>query len=243
MRIPRIYSSTPLSRESRIFLDERALHYVARVLRLKPGAELSLFDGKGREYRAILGTAGKREAEVEILEQIERDVESTLQIVLGQGISRGERMDYALQKAVELGVKRIVPLLTERSGVNLSSARAEKRQRHWQGVAISACEQCGRNYVPLVEGPQSLAAFLSSCRSEAKILLDPGSKWSLKELSPPLDNKLVLLIGSEGGLSEGEIKQAQQAGFMGIRFGPRILRTETATVVALSALQLCWGDL
>lgn len=243
MRIPRIYSSTPLSRKSRISLDERALHYVVRVLRLRPGAELELFDGKGREYRAVLATVGRREAEAQILEPIQRNVESALHIVLGQGISRGERMDYALQKAVELGVKGIVPLLTERSGVSLCGARAEKRQRHWQGVAISACEQCGRNYVPLVERPQTLGAFLNSCHSKAKILLDSESKRPLKELSPPLDNELALLIGSEGGLSEGEVKLAQQAGFVGVCLGPRILRTETAAVVALTALQLCWGDL
>lgn len=243
MRVPRIYSPIPLSKGVCVSLDERAWRYVTQVLRLGLGAELWLFDGKGMEYRAALERVEKRRAEVRILEQIERNVESPLHIVLGQGISRGERMDYAIQKAVELGVKRIVPLLTGRGGVNLSGDRAEKRQRHWQGVAISACEQCGRNYVPLVEKPQPLAAFLESCFSEVKILLDPKSNQPLKALPSPLDNQLALLIGPEGGLSGGEIRQAQQAGFIGVRLGPRILRTETATVVALTALQLCWGDL
>jgi 16S rRNA (uracil1498-N3)-methyltransferase len=152
-------------------------------------------------------------------------------------------MDYALQKAVELGVRHIVPLLTEHNVVNLSKERAEKRLRHWQGIVISACEQCGRNYIPPVAMPQSLATFLGSHHRGLKILLDPRSNRLLKELPSPPDERLILLIGPEGGLEKTEIKQAQQADFIGVRLGPRILRTETATVAALAALQLLWGDL
>lgn len=243
MRIPRVYFPPPLSEGSRVSLDERARRYLIRVLRLRAGAELWLFDGRGREYRAVLETVARREARARILERLGRDAESALRIVLGQGISRGERMDYALQKAVELGVNRMVPVFTGRSGVKFSGARVEKRQRHWQGIAISACEQCGRNYVPPVESPRSLGNFLEGCRLETKILLDSGGEQPLKALPSPLEGELALLIGPEGGLTQAEIEQARQAGFAGARLGPRILRTETATVAALTAVQLCWGDL
>lgn len=243
MRVPRIYFPLPLSIGSSVSLDERALQYVIRVLRLRIGAQLWLFDGRGAEYRAVLETVEKRAAKVRVLERIERHVESPLQIVLGQGISRGERMDYALQKAVELGVSRIVPLLTERSAVNLSEGHVEKRLRHWQGVVISACEQCGRNYIPPVDTPRPLAAFLRDGHLGLAVLLDPRSERPLKELPLPLDNRLILLIGPEGGLNKIEVKQAQQADFIDVCLGPRILRTETATVAALTALQLLWGDL
>lgn len=243
MRVPRIYSSLPLSIGSSVVLDERALQHVVRVLRLRAGAELWLFDGRGTEYRAVLETVEKRSAEARILERMERNVESPLDIILGQGISRGERMDYALQKAVELGVSGIVPLFTERSAVHLSGERLEKRLRHWRGVVISACEQCGRNYTPGVDTPQSLAAFLGDCHAGLAVLLDPRSHRPLKALPSPLGKRLILLIGPEGGLSEVEVKEAQQAGFIDVSLGPRVLRTETATVAALTALQLLWGDL
>ncbi|ADJ27090.1 16S rRNA (uracil(1498)-N(3))-methyltransferase [Nitrosococcus watsonii] len=243
MRVPRLYFPLSLSIGSSVSLDERTLQYVIRVLRLRLGAQLRLFDGRGAEYQAVLEMVEKRAARVRILERIEHYVESPLHIVLGQGISRGERMDYALQKAVELGVSHIVPLLTERSSVNFSTGRAEKRLRHWQGVIISACEQCGRNYIPPVEIPRSLADFLGDDHGGLAVLLDPRSERPLKALPLPLDNRLILLIGPEGGLNEIEIKQAQQADFIGVRLGPRILRTETAAVAALTALQLLWGDL
>jgi 16S rRNA (uracil1498-N3)-methyltransferase len=242
MRIPRLYSPQPLVKGSRLALDGRAVRYVVQVLRLRPGAELSLFDGQGAEHRAVLERVERRAAEVWIGEPLERNLESSLHIVLGQGISRGERMDYALQKAVELGVSSVVPLLTRYSPVNFSGTRAEKRHHHWQGVVISACEQCGRNSLPSLERPQPLAAFLSRQGVETKVLLNPLAKLPLKVLPPPRESRLMVLIGPEGGLSEGEIQAAQQAGFIGVRLGPRILRTETATVVTLAALQLLWGD-
>ncbi|ABA56656.1 16S rRNA (uracil(1498)-N(3))-methyltransferase [Nitrosococcus oceani] len=243
MRVPRVYFPLSLSIGSSVSLDERALQYVIRVLRLRLGAQLRLFDGRGAEYQAVLETIEKRAVKVRILERIEHHVESPLHIILGQGISRGERMDYALQKAVELGVSRIIPLLTERSAVNLSAERAEKRLRHWQGVIISACEQCGRNYIPPVDTPRPLADFLRDDHRGLAVLLDPRSRRPLKALPLPLDNRLIVLIGPEGGLNKGEAKQAQQADFIGVCLGPRILRTETATVAALTALQLLWGDL
>ncbi|BAW80959.1 ribosomal RNA small subunit methyltransferase E [Candidatus Nitrosoglobus terrae] len=243
MRVPRIYSSLPLSAHAKVALDERAVLYVSQVLRLKPGDQLYLFDGQGAEYQAVLEIVGKQGVEAQILGQITRHTESPLRITLGQGISRGERMDYALQKAVELGVSSIIPLFTEYSTVKLSLDRVARRLRHWQGVILSACEQCGRSYLPSIDNPQQLTVFLHTSYEGMKIVLDPENNQSLKALPPPLGGQLALLIGPEGGLSEAEIKQAQHAGFIGTRLGPRILRTETATVAALASVQLLWGDL
>lgn len=243
MRIPRTYLPVPLTPGAIVTLDDSAANHLLRVLRLKPGAPLILFNGQGGEYRAVLHTADKRGGSVVIGEYSARDTESPLHVTLAQGISRGERMDYTLQKAVELGVTRIVPLVTERCEVRLEGERLHKRLQHWQAVAASACEQCGRNRVPQVIEPRSLDTWLTQTGDGLSLVLDPLAAQSLSQLAQPADSRITLLIGPEGGLSDAEIQCAQRAGYTGIRLGPRILRTETAAVTALSALQVIWGDL
>lgn len=242
MRIPRIYTSQPLNPGQTISLEGSAANHVARVLRLKPGAVLTLFNGQGGEYPATLSETGKRSIEVRVQAHEARETESPLEITLAQGISRGERMDYAIQKAVELGVSHIVPVITERTQVTLKGERLEKKLGHWQGIAISACEQCGRNRVPEVASPVTLANWLPSRVNGLSLVLDPLAVQGLPGLDRP-DVPVNLLIGPEGGLTDAEIAQAGAAGFTGVRLGPRILRTETAAMATLSAIQLLWGDL
>lgn len=243
MRIPRTYLPIPLTTGATVILDENAANHLIRVLRLKPGAPLILFNGQGGEYRAVLQTADKKGGTAVIGEHLAHDAESPLHITLAQGISRGERMDYTLQKAVELGVTRIVPLITERCEVRLEGERLHKRLQHWQAVAASACEQCGRNRVPPVAQARSLDDWLEQSHDGLRLVLDPLAAQTLTQLIKPEDRRITLLIGPEGGLSDAEIERARQVGFAGIRLGPRILRTETAAVTALSALQVLWGDL
>jgi 16S rRNA (uracil1498-N3)-methyltransferase len=203
-----------------------------------------LFNGEGGEFSATLDNIEKRQATAQIEAFVARDVESCLHITLIQAVSKGERMDYTLQKAVELGVNRIVPVFSKYSVVNLSGERRQKRLDHWQGVIISACEQCGRNRIPAVVEPLELTDWLAGKPADEglNIMLDPAAECTLKTLKDTSAGKVALLIGPEGGLSEDEIALAQQAGFTGIILGPRVLRTETAGVAALAALQMLWGD-
>jgi 16S rRNA (uracil1498-N3)-methyltransferase len=241
MRIPRIYQTQRLAENSRITLEEGAARHVARVLRLGPGTPLRLFDGRGGEYAATIVESDKREVNVAVGNFTEVEVESTLSLTLAQGISKGERMDFTIQKAVELGVQRIVPLQTERSVVNLKGERRDKKLEHWRGVIISACEQCGRNTLPELLPMQSLSSWLEKPRQGSGLLLDHRADSTIDSLSRP--DAVTLLIGPEGGLSEGERQQARAAGYTGLRLGPRVLRTETAALTALAALQSRWGDL
>ncbi len=242
MATPRIYLPVSLHPNHCVLLQESALHHI-RVLRLKSGAPLILFNGEGGEYLAVLETVERRQARVRVQTFQSRELESSLQITLIQGISKGERMDYTLQKAVELGVQQIQPLLTARSVVNLNAERQQKRLQHWRGVVIGACEQCGRNRLPSVLAPLTFASWLTICRDQASgLLLDPTATQGLRNLSA-LSHTINLLIGPEGGLTDAEISQATAAGFVPIRLGPRILRTETAGVAAIAALQTLWGDL
>ena len=244
MRIPRIYTPQPLETQQSLVLEPGASRHVLTVLRFKPGATLVLFDGSGREFDAQLEAVGNRRARVRI--SIERSTrsESPLQVTLAQGISRGERMDYTLQKAVELGVAEIIPLLTECSVVRLDVEQKERKREHWQQLVIGACEQSGRVRVPAVRAPLPLGEFLSSPqRPGLNLLLDPTANAVVNDLPAPQAHQILLLVGPEGGLSDAEIAAAQRAGFTRIRFGPRILRTETAALVALSLLQARWGDL
>ena len=244
MRTPRLYHPAPLEAHTRVELSASAAKHVSTVLRLKPGAALLLFDGSGAEFEAHLEEAGKRSVWAAVTERRESAVESPLAVTLAQGVSRGERMDYTVQKAVELGVMEIIPVLTERSVVKLDAENIKRKQEHWQSIVTGACEQSGRVRVPSVQAPQNLGAFLDSHRSGGlKLLLDPLAQHVLKELSPPKGGQAILLVGPEGGLSEVERKAARSAGFQGIKLGPRILRTETAALVALSLLQSLWGDL
>lgn len=208
---------------------------------MKAGAELSLFNGQGLELKAQLEQVEKRQATVKLQQPIETNNESPLDILLMQGISRGERMDYAIQKAVELGVKRIMPVITERCNVQLSGDRAEKRLNHWQGVVISACEQSGRSFLPELLPITSLDTALAEVNDDCKLVLDPEAVQGFSSVKKA--SRITLLIGPEGGLSDTEVQRAMDGGFTGITLGPRILRTETASAAALAMVQARWGDL
>jgi len=238
MQIPRVYIPAPLAAGKRLELTRQAARHVITVLRLKPGAPLVIFDGQGNAHQATLEDSTR----VEISQRINDETESPLQIHLLQAISRGERMGHVIQKAVELGVYKITPVLTQRCMVKLKGERAVKRLQHWQGIAISACEQCGRNRLPVLNAVATLDATLTEPEDSLKLVLDPGGQNTLSNLTPS-SNRITLLIGPEGGLTEEEIQLAYQSGFVRLRIGPRILRTESAAVAALAAIQTLWGDL
>jgi 16S rRNA (uracil1498-N3)-methyltransferase len=240
--VPRIYCDIPLAEGVRARLGEEVAHHLLRVLRLKPGADLILFDGRGGEYAGTLAASGKNwiEAETGARRAVQR--ESSLRITLGQAVSRGERMDYTLQKAVELGVQAIQPLDTERSLARTDATRQDKKLRHWREVVQAAARQSGRECLPAVQPVLPLAQWLAALPAGGlKLLLDPQAETGLASLSPAAE--AWLLSGPEGGLSAREVEAAAQSGFTGIRLGPRILRTETAAVACLAALQTLWGDL
>ena len=242
MRVPRFYLPMSLVTGATVPLHEHAFNHAVRVLRLKPGAPLVLFDGEGGAFAATLGEIGKREAWARVTEALPDAAESPLRIVLAQGISRGEKMDHTVQKAVELGVAAIQPLFAERGGVGLSGERLTRKIQHWRGIVIGACEQCGRNRLPELREPLALAVWLASPMAPGPcLLLDPLAEHGLRDLEPP-SGPITLLIGPEGGLSPAEIAQARTVGFTGVRLGPRVLRTETAGMAALAALQALWGD-
>lgn len=245
MRLTRIYHPHRLSEGADTCLEESASNHVLRVLRLRAGAELRLFDGSGDEFEATLtGSAGGR-AQVRIGRRHTRDVESPLLITLAQGISRGERMDLTLQKSVELGVHRIVPVVTAHTQVRLSGERLERRHQHWQGVIAAACEQCGRTRLPELLPVVTLDEWLDSNPEpeSLRLVLDHRAEHRLGSLPRP-DRAVTLLIGPEGGLEESEIAAAgRRAGYVPLGLGPRILRTETAGLAALAALQTLWGDM
>jgi 16S rRNA (uracil1498-N3)-methyltransferase len=200
---------------------------------------LQLFDGSGHEFRATLMEVGKKRVVVQIGESFAGQIESPLAIHLGQGLSRGERMDWAIQKATELGVTEITPIFSDRCEVRLKDERADKRLMHWRQVAISACEQCGRSRVPVIHPPVLLADWLKQTQAELKLVLHPVAEPLVSHAKPAT---LAFLIGPEGGLSDAEVDQAKGAGFHAARLGPRVLRTETAPVVALAVAQQLWGD-
>lgn len=239
---PRLYCDLPLSPAAEVALPESAARHAVTVLRLQVGDALSLFNGEGGAYRARLVAVSKREARVRLLEFDATERESPLDITLALGISAGERMDYSLQKATELGVGSIQPLATERSVVKLAGERAGKRQQHWQNVVIAACEQCGRNRVPAVAPVQKLFAYLGDVDQGKRLLvLSPDADTPLRQAQPATG--VIVLIGAEGGLAPTEYQAALASGFLPVRLGPRILRTETAPVAALAMLQTLWGDL
>lgn len=285
MRIPRIYEGvSPLHTNTSISLDEYGAGHVSRVLRLKAGDKIRLFDGHGHEFMAVLEQTGKKTI-AHIEEPIEQNTESPLQIELLQVVSRGDRMDFTIQKATELGVTSIVPLLSERCGVKLDEQRGSKKLESYQKIAIAACEQCGRNVVPEIKPLQSLTDYLklhqkklsahtlsliqqqsyaanalesivsvdnsanAICSLDKMIdnegylnlTLDPRAQYKLTSL--PKTGKYRILIGPEGGFTPEEVAAAQQAAFVGISLGPRILRTETTALVALAILGSHFGDL
>ena len=242
MRIPRIYLPSQYRTGQSIELTDHAFQHVIKVLRLKQNAKLVLFDGLGNEFSASIETINKKNAFVKINERIDSNVESNLSIHLGLGISKGERMDFAIQKSVELGVTEITPLFTEYCVVNLDEKRIQKRLHHWQGIMISACEQCGRSILPSLNSPSTLTKWADSI-DEKCVVFDPLATTTLKNIAPE-NNAMNLVIGPEGGLSANEISELKKkTNFQTVKFGPRILRTETAAVSAITAIQLLWGDL
>ncbi|MDR2637506.1 MAG: 16S rRNA (uracil(1498)-N(3))-methyltransferase [Zoogloeaceae bacterium] len=248
-RIPRFFCPPPLADlpEQLLVLPDNVARHAAQVLRLPPGGEMILFDGTGGEYPARIQQIerGKVVAHVGARRAIER--ESPLAVTLAQALQAGEKMDYTLQKAVELGVAAFLPLTGRRSVIRLADDRARKREAHWHGVAIAACEQCGRNRLPAIGRLASLEAWLHDEGRNLpglKLILAPEASRRFAELEKPAAGEPVtLLVGAEGGLDPAEIDSAQKAGFQPIRLGPRILRTETAGIAALSILQSHWGDL
>ncbi len=243
MRIPRLYVAPPWPADQTVWLDDAPSHYLSRVLRLDTGRRLIVFDGLGNEAGATIAEAGKRSTRL-TLESTRRDTtkESPLPTHLAVGISRGERMDWVLQKATELGVTTISPLFTERTEVRLKGDRLDKKMAHWQQVIISACEQCQRNRLPDLRAPVPLPDFIQTPVQGLALLLHHRESQSLRAFSRP--EALTLLIGPEGGLSDTEIAYAMQhQQFRPVALGPRVLRTETAPIVALTAVQLLWGDI
>ncbi len=237
----RIYLDAPLTVGQDTELPETAVRHLVQVLRMQAGAAFVAFDGRGGEYRAELVSVAKKHAVARITAHDATERESPLDLRLAQCVSKGDRMDYSLQKAVELGVTHIIPIVSERSVVRMDEDRWEKKREHWQGVIVSACEQSGRTRVPTLDAATPLARWLASGAAGFGVTLDPTASQSLHGL-PFSSGSMSLLVGPEGGLSERELIEARQAGFHGVRMGPRILRTETAGVAALAALQAMYGD-
>lgn len=243
MRIIRSHVDLPLAVGQRVTLPEESSLHLLRVLRLAPGDAVTLFNGDGHDYTARLLTAAKRGAEAEITGRQAVPRESPLRIILAQGLARGEKMDLVLQKATELGVEGFAPILTERTEVKLDAERAAKRMAHWRGVVAAACEQSGRAVLPGLSEPVPLAAFAGEPREGLLLALDPGGDVGLADIAPVAGQPITLVVGPEGGLSDRDLATLRAAGFRGLRLGPRILRTETAGLAAVAALQALYGDL
>ena len=242
MPIPRFYIPTPLAAPARIALPAAAAHHAVRVLRLQVGDALTMFNGLGGEYSARIVALSKHDVTVDIERHVAVECESPLRVTLVQALSSAERMDFSIQKAVELGVTQIVPVHSERCLLRLQAERAAKRVQHWQQVVISACEQCGRNRIPEVRPIATLTAWLASPGHDTqRWLLSPEAGTALRDLPRPLQ-PVELLVGPEGGFTDAENAAAQRAGCHAVRLGPRVLRTETVAPAVLAAMQVLWGD-
>ena len=240
-RVPRIHTAQRLSAHSRFELEAGPSQHLSRSLRMGPGASLVLFDGSGGEYPATIVDAGRRSVMVETGEHRPVEAESPLAIHLGIAVSRGERMDWIVQKATELGVSTLSPLTSERTEVRLQGERAARKQRHWREIAISACEQCGRNRVPQIQPLTSLAEWVGSVSAERKFVLHHRAGPPGQAQGDP--HSVALLVGPEGGLTAAEIERAGLCRFTPLRLGARVMRTETAPVAAIAILQSRWGDM
>lgn len=242
MRVSRVFAEVPVGGRAQLELTGTAANHIARVLRLRVGDALILFDAAGGEHAATVEAFSRDAVRVAVGEYSEVNRESPLHVTLAQGVSRGERMDVVMQKATELGVKRIVPVLAERTLVRLNDAQAANRLRHWRAIAVAACEQCGRNQLPEITPPMTLQQFLvSAYPAGLRLVLSPSGGLRARDL--PASAAATLLIGPEGGLSDAEQSAALAAQFLGLRLGPRILRTETAALAALAVIQQQLGDL
>jgi len=241
MRLTRLYFKSTLNIDSTVKLDSYATHYLVNVLRLNQGDELILFNGNDGDVLGELRANSKREATIYLKELISAPVNSGLYIHLALGLSKGDRMDYAIQKSTEVGAKEITPLYSEFSTVKFKEEkRLQNKLRHWQQIAVSACEQCGAQTPPTVNNPKTLNDFVEMSSETTKIILDASGKAKFQDLE--IASPVSILIGPEGGLSDNELKQVQHQGFKRISLGPRILRSETAPVAAIAILQNLYGD-
>ena len=245
MRIPRIYQPiNSLAIGQQLSLDEDGAAHIGKVLRMSEGEQIAIFCGDGKDYSANILSANKKNVTVEIITAIDNPSESPLDLHLGQVISRGDRMEFTIQKSVELGVTTITPIFSERCGVKLSGERLEKKIQQWQKIAISACEQSGRSKIPLIREAMELVDWCQETTGALKLNLHPRASHGINGLKAlGKDNKVRLLIGPEGGLSAAEIKMTEEHQFTDVLLGPRVLRTETAALTAITALQLKFGDL
>ena len=241
MRIPRFYESAELTVGDNVSLSESVTQHISRVLRMRCDAQIILFNGDGHEYLCTLTQVEKRHVSALINEVRTPARQSNLKVHIGQAVSRGERMDYAIQKATELGMACMTPLFTERCEVRLNNDRQEKRISHWQQVAISACEQSLRNDLPEINAITPLQEWLGSVDADLKLVLHHHTEQPLGDYARP--TSVALLIGPEGGLTEEEVALALEHGFKPVAFGPRVMRTETAPVAAQAILHYLWGDL
>ena len=244
MALTRLFVRSALATGQELTLDKEQAHYLGRALRLRVGDNLSVFSAESGEFQATLTGIRKSSAEITVGDAIPTATESPLKVHLVQGVSRGERMDFVVQKATELGVKRITPVLTEYGVVKLDGSRAAKRRDHWQKVAESACEQSGRTRPPLIDEPLPLKTWFGAKTKDADVdlILKPGATTPMASLTAPT-TKVCLLIGPEGGFSDSEYEDAEVSGFKAVSLGPRILRTETAALAAVSIAESLWGDL
>jgi 16S rRNA (uracil1498-N3)-methyltransferase len=245
---PRLYWPTSLHSGEVIELPAAVAHHAARVLRLREGDAVTLFNGEGGEFEARLTRIESRSVSAMVGKHHAVERESALEVTLLQGLAGAERMDYVIQKAVEMGVAAIAPVTMARSVTRLDAARASKRAEHWRSVIVASCEQCGRNRLPLLHPLQDFDAALGSpgdpgatTGAALSLVLSPGDGSSLTAFDRP-SSAIRLLIGPEGGLAPEELAAAQHAGFRSVRLGPRVLRTETAGVAALAAIHALWGD-
>ena len=244
MALTRLFVRSDLRPGQDLVLDGDQANYLGRALRLRVGDSLTVFNAESGEFSATLTSIRKSSAELAIGEAVPTATESPLKVHLVQGVSRGERMDFVVQKATELGVKRISPVLTEYGVVKLDGARAAKRRYHWQKIAESACEQSGRTRPPLIDEVLPLKSWFGAKTEDADVdlILEPGASTAMASLKAP-QTKVCLLVGPEGGFSDSEYEDAELAGFSAVSLGPRILRTETAAIAAVSIAESLWGDL
>lgn len=241
MRIPRIYTPQPLHPDTAIELESEPSHHLIKVLRMETGRPLTLFNGNGHQYTATISAINKKTVHAVIEAQEFKPNLSPVDIELAIGLSKGDRFEWVLQKATELGVSKITPLVTNRSEVKLSGERLEKKMQSWRNVVINACEQCQRNVLPTLNDTQKISDFVENNTAHLKFVLHHRSEKRLEELTPP--KHLSLLIGPEGGLDEEEINLATSNDFQPLKLGERVLRTETAPLAALSIMQYLWGDI
>lgn len=241
MRIPRIYTPQTLSENTTLDLDEQAANHVGKVLRMIAGRQLMLFNGQGNfHYTANIQHSDRKRVTVNVLTKITTANESPLSIHLGQALSKGDKMEFTIQKAVELGVTDITPLWSEHCDVKLNAERLEKKHKQWQGIIISACEQSGRNIIPTLHSAKNIDDWLSSIRADLKWVLDP--RGNVETAQTEAIQSAAIAVGPEGGLSQDEIQLACQHDFQAKLIGPRVLRTETAALTAVTVLQNQWGD-